>query len=145
MSWFTNYQHRRLEWALSTCTVTLGAVLLWPAESMGLPIYGTALRIMGESDWGLLYFIVGSCHIIALHINGRAAWTPFVRLAALFLNSQVFLALSLGLAHVNAWSVGAFIFGYLATVFCGMAIWAAAQDCGREFAIWRRRHERNKP
>lgn len=140
MKWLTNYRNRRLEWALSTCTMTLGAVLLAPAASMGMPTYGSALRIMDEMDWGILYFIVGLCHVTALHIDGRAAWTPFVRLTALFLNSQVFLALSFGLAHVNPWSVGAFIFGYLSTVFCGMAIIAAAQDCGREIAIWRGRN-----
>ena len=138
--WFTHYRARRLEWSISIFTVLFGAVLILPAASMATPGYSPVLAMLGEHQWGAVYAMTGLCHMAALHVNGRGAWTPFARLGALFVNSQVLLAMSLGFAQGNLFGTATVTYGSLAVIFCGPAIWTAALDCGREIAIWRGRH-----
>lgn len=134
--WFTHYASRKLEWSLALYTVTFGIILMMPMESMATKGYSKALQWMSEPEWGLIYTVVGFAHLFALHVNGRAAWTPFARIAALFLNSQVFLALAFGFAYLNPYSTAVITYGFLGIGFCGVAIHAAALDVGREISIW---------
>ena len=135
--WFTHFRMRRLEWLLAIYTVFFGAALMLPPVSMASGSFVWLLAAMPESTWGALYFIVGTLHAMALHVNGRAAWTPFARLAALTLNSQVFLAMALYLTKSNPFGTGVITYGFIAIGFCGTCIAAAAYDCGKEIAIWR--------
>lgn len=137
--WFTHYRVRRLEWSLSFYTVFFGTILMLPHVSMATPGYSPVLALLGERDWGMVYAITGLCHMMALHVNGRGAWTPFARLGALLVNSQVLLAMSLAFAQGNLLGTGTITYGGLAVIFCGPAIWSAALDCGNEIAIWRGR------
>lgn len=139
--WFTHYPERKLEWTLAIYTLFFGLFLILPAMSMNTRSFTAALAFMPEPAWGAAYIVVGIIHNIALHINGRAAWTPFARLLALFLNSQVFLGLALGVGTSNPWSTAVFTYGFFAAGFCGAAIFTAAVDCGREFKIWQARHD----
>ena len=138
--WFTHYRARRLEWSISIFTVIFGLWLMLPFNSMATPGYSTVLALLQEFEWGIVYAVTGVCHMTALHVNGRGAWTPFARLAALIINSQVLLAMSMGFAHGNPFGTATVTYGLLAVVFCGPAIWTAALDCGREIAIWRGRN-----
>ena len=117
-------------------------MLCLPVPSMTSIGFTVALDLMPEWAWGAIYVAVGIVHNLALHVNGRAAWTPFARVAALLLNSQVFFALALKIAEVNPWSTGVFTYGFFAFGFCGVAIFTAAYDCGREIKIWRKRNGR---
>lgn len=138
-AWMTHFERRRLEWTLAVYTLYFGIGLLMPAQSMSSSTFVGTLSLMSELGWGVAYSVVGVIHMVALHINGRAAWTPFARLAVLAFNSQVFLALCLSLVPANPWGTGVMTYGAIAIGFCGVAIIAAAQDCGKEIAIWRRR------
>lgn len=135
-NWFTNYASRKLEWLIALYTVGFGAFLMLPWISMSPRSFRGALAVMGEFSWGGTYLGVGVIHAIALHINGRSAWTPFARAGALFLNANVFLAMTLGIAEVSPVSTGVFTYGFLCFGFCGAAIASAAHDCGRETRIW---------
>lgn len=139
--WFTRFSERRLEWALAIYTLFFGLFLILPPASMNTRSFTAALSFMPEWKWGLLYAAVGVLHNAALHVNGRAAWTPFARLGALFLNSQAFLGLALGIARANPWSTGVFTYAFFGIGFCGAAIYTAALDCGREIKIWQARHD----
>lgn len=139
--WFTAYATRKLEWLMALYTLYFGLALTLPARSMNTPSFDTVLGILPEWGWGAAYIAVGFAHNLALHVNGRAAWTPFARLFALFLNSQVFLALTLGIAQSNPWGTAVFTYGFFAVGFCGAAIYTAAQDCGRELKIWQARND----
>lgn len=139
--WFTRFSERRLEWALAIYTLFFGLFLILPPASMNTRSFTAALAFMPEIAWGAVYSVVGVIHNIALHINGRAAWTPFARLLALFLNSQVFLGLALGVGTSNPWSTGVFTYAFFGIGFCGAAIYTAAVDCGREFKIWQARND----
>ena len=135
--WFTRWPDRKLEWTLSFYTLWFGLCVSLPPQSMNAPSFEGALALAPEWTWGLIYSFVGIVHISSLHVNGRGRWTPFARLFALFLNSQVFLALTLGLAQQNPWGTGVITYSFVAFGFCGPAIWSAALDCGNEIAIWR--------
>ena len=141
MKWFTHFSGRRLEWCLAIYTVTFGVWIALPSESMSSPGFRSALSLMTEREWGALYIVVGMIHNIALHVNGRAAWTPFARVGAVFLNGQVFLAMALAIAQSSPWSSGVLTYGFFSTFFCGVALIAAAQDCGRELRIWKERRD----
>lgn len=136
--WFTHYERRKLEWCIVTYTILFGASLLLPWQSMSSAAFVGVLALATEPMWGVIYLSAGLIHSCALHINGRAAWTPFARLAALILNSQVFLAMALGLAESNPIGTGVINYSLIACIFCGAAVVSAAADCGNELKIWRR-------
>lgn len=140
--WFTRYNERRLEWLLAFYTLFFGLMISLPPQSMTSNGFTVALALMPEWAWGAIYVAVGIVHNLALHVNGRAAWTPFARVAVLVLNSQVFFALAIKIAEVSPWSTGVFTYGFFSFGFCGAAIFAAAYDCGREIKIWRKRNGR---
>lgn len=144
MKFFTHFRQRKLEWMLSIYTILFGLWLMMPVQNMIGPTFRAALFIMDEYSWGSIYLLTGIFHTLALHINGRAAWTPFVRVLAIMLNMQVFLAMAMSIASVNIWASGAFTYGFFAIGLCGAALFAAAHDCGREFKIWRERKKNAK-
>lgn len=137
VSWFTNWGHRKLEWGIAGYTLYFGAGLLLPILSMSHMSYSRVISIMSEPEWGMTYIAAGVTHAYSLHINGRAAWTPFARLAALILTSQVFLSIAIGLYEASGISAGFLTYSYFTFGFCGIAISSAAHDCGREYKIWR--------
>lgn len=136
----THYQKRKLEWSLALYTAWFGGMLLLPANSMATPAYDVVLAYMDETQWGIVYGCVGVAHCTALHINGRAWWTPIVRLIALSINCLVFLGLCLGFSHDNLLGTATLTYGFIGVWMCGAGLLTAAEDCGRELAIWRQRH-----
>lgn len=139
LSWFTNFRNRKLEWALSIYSFVFGILLALPPVSFASEGYRGVLSIMPETGWGVVYSLAGLSHCLALHVNGRAAWTPFARLAAVFINSQVFLAMALAFSMQNPWGSGVLTYGALCAIFCLFSGFAAASDCGREWKIWQER------
>lgn len=72
-AWFTHYRARRLEWSLSIFSALFGLVLVLPYISMATTGYSPVLSVFGERGWGAIYAAAGICHMMALHVNGRAA------------------------------------------------------------------------
>lgn len=138
--WFTHFSKRKLEWVLALYTFCFGLWLLLPPISFNPSSFSNALYYADEGTWGMIYTIVGVVHLLALHVNGRKAWTPFGRLIAVTLNSQVFLAITIGVWPSNHWGSPVFTYGFLGLVFCGACIVSAAIDCGHEYAIWSARN-----
>lgn len=139
--WFTNFTNRKLEWALAIYSLLFGVMIALPPVSFSSENARGVLSIMNETRWGLLYAAAGMAHAVALHVNGRAAWTPFLRISVIFLNSQIFLAMALAFASANVWGTAVLTYGSMCFVFCLIAGHAAALDCGREWKIW---NERNR-
>lgn len=137
--WFTRYRERRLEYAIALYTLGFGLFILIPGTAMRVIYFGEALHFAPEWAWGIGLSAIGALHAYALHINGRAAWTPFARFVVLFFNMQIFTALAIAVAHRSPLSTGVFTYGFLAGGFCGMAIYSAGVDCGREAKIWLKR------
>lgn len=137
--WFTKYRERKLEYGISFYTLFFGIFLILPPFSMSTPNFTVVLESLPERHWSILMMFIGALHVYALHINGRGAWTPFVRFGVLFINSQIFTSITLAIASVNPWSTGVFTYGFLVIGFCGMALYAAGIDCGREVKLWQER------
>lgn len=137
---FTHYRERRLEWCLAGYLVYLGYALTLPPNSMSASSFVVALRNMTEDEWGIAFLTGGALYVLALHINGRAAWTPFFRAAMTFVGSQLFLHLALSLMKVQYFGLSVLTYLYISFVFFGAAFVSAAFDCGREIKIWRARH-----
>lgn len=144
VGWLSHFETRRLEWCIALYTVYFGAMLMLPPESMAATDFIYVLFIMDEFWWGVCYALIGAGNCLALHINGRAAWTPFARFFAIFMNAQIFLAMGLAMGRTFLWGAGTLTYLAIAFLFCGVALRSAATDCGRELSIMRRRRECEK-
>lgn len=137
--WFTRWPDRKLEWTLALYTVWFGLWLLMPWQAMNTRSFDSVLTWAREPLWGLLFLFIGVCHNVALHVNGRAWWTPLVRTVALLMNATAFLVMDLGLAAENPGGTGVGTYTYFVFGFCGAALWTASYDVGHEWTIWRSR------
>lgn len=139
-AWFTRYSERRLEWWVSLHSFGFGLWLSIPGASFtGSRGFDGVNSIMSEGWWALTFILIGTVHLQSLHINGRAPWTPFARLAAVFFNGLVFFNLAFGFWLYAPLSSGVYTYNSIALGACGMALYGAARDCGREIAIMRGR------
>lgn len=139
VKWFTHFDGRRLEYVTATHMVGFGVFLLLPARSMsGSAGLQAAAGMLHEAEWGLLFLTLGLVNLWALHVNGRAAWTPFARLAATGMAMAAYVAMSAGFVTAAPWSPGTYNLLSLAFLFCGNSFLAASRDAGRE--ISRLRH-----
>lgn len=137
-----NYANRRLEWALAMYLLYIGAVLWLPGFSMKSPTYAAALQRASESQWAAVFAAEGLILYVALQVNGRAAWTPFLRATTLFIASLTFYWFAMDLSKVHSLSMTFATYLFISLGFCGLAFSAAAFDCGREIKIWRGRHDK---
>jgi len=132
---------RALEWFLAKIDMIYGFLLILPVTLVGSAMTGTLyahlLMILPEHVWGTLFLLKGGFHALALWVNGRAFWTPWIR--------SVSCAIS-----ASFWAV---IFGVLISgdthldfllVFAGVSAYSyamAMRSCGYDAALyWRRRH-----
>lgn len=134
-----NYHNRRLEWALAFYLLYIGAFLALPPLQMSSPSYRAVLDRASEGSWALTFLLEGLLLYFALQVNGRAAWTPFLRAGALFISAQTFLVFAMSLSQV-ALGMSFATFLFISLGFCGIAFSTAAYDCGREIKIWRARY-----
>lgn len=135
-----NYHNRRLEWALAVYLLYLGAALALPVSSMQSRTYSAALERASEGMWSAVFAGEGLVLYLALQINGRAAWTPFLRATSLFVASQTFYWFAMDLAKAQPLGLTFATYMYVSLGFCGVAFSTAAFDCGGEIKIWRSRH-----
>ena len=135
-----NWHNRRLEWGLTFYLLFLSLVLLAPAASMQSPTYRGALEKTNELGWALIFGSEGVLLYVTLQVNGRAAWTPFLRGLTLLLVSQTFFSFAISLAKVQSLGLTFASYLFISLGFCGIAFSTAAFDCGREIKVWRSRH-----
>lgn len=138
---FTHYEIRKLEWCIVIYTIGFGLWLVLPPAAMNTESFTQVLLIMPETSWGFAYTFIGIAHGYAMKINGRAAWTPWVRAVTLLMNSLMFQTIFWAIAASNPWGTGAYTYGFFAFVFCGAAIVSAAEQCGEELKIIRARRQ----
>ena len=137
-AWFTSFGSRKLEWLTAVHMAVTGLFLLAPPVTLrgsaGLDALGAMLP---EAMWGLTFLALGAANAYALHINGVAAWTPYVRLAASTLAMVLFARMAATFIATAPWSLGTLNLLSLAFLFCGNGVLAAARDAGREYRRWR--------
>lgn len=136
---FTHYPTRKLEWCIAMYTIGFGLWLMLPTEAMNTASFRGVLSMMSEGAWGRTYTLIGLAHVFALHVNGRSAVTPFLRLSVLLANSGMFQAMFWAVLAANPWGTAVFTYGFFAIGFCGPAIATAGTECGKELKILRAR------
>jgi hypothetical protein len=135
MTFLYLFPTRRLEWLIALMTTYLGGFTLLPFKSFAEAYFVGPMSWATEMLWGIGYLVIGIFHCVALRIDVKAWWTPFLRAAMLFLNAQLYFAAGLALAMQNPWSVGAQVHFFLSFGFCGVAFRTAMADCATEWVM----------
>lgn len=131
-----HHKDRRLEWWLAAMTFGFGIWLADGAYSMDSAAYNILRTWMVESDWAILFVVTGAMHLIALGINGRAWWTPFVRVFVTAGNSLVYISFAAGFWSIDSQSTAVWIYSSLcvAALIC---IYGAVKDVCHVWGAWR--------
>lgn len=133
--WFSSYSTRKLEWGVSVQMAGFGAFFLLPPISLrGSLGLEAAQELMDEASWGVLFLSLGCASMWFLHVDGRAAWTPFARMASML---GCILALVVFSHGFLPWSPGAYWFLSSAFLLFGNGFLAASRDAGQEIRFWR--------
>lgn len=130
------HKDRRLEWWLAATTFGFGLWVVDPARSMDGRAYDVLRTWLSEADWGLLFILTGALHLVALGINGRAWWTPFVRSGVTAANAMIYAAFATGFALSDKSSTAVWIYSALC-VAALVCIYGAVRDVVRIWGEWR--------
>mgnify|MGYP003635897969 FL=1 len=129
------HKDRRLEWSLAAGTFGFGIWLADGSRSMDSDAYIVLRSWLYESDWALLFLITGALHMVALGINGRAWWTPFVRSTVTAVNALVYASFATGFWLMDASSTAVFMYSWASTQAL-VCIYGAVKDVSRVWRAW---------
>ena len=108
--------------------VGMGLWLVWHQhEAMSTRAYAGVLDTASPMQWGVAWVVLAAIHRFAIHINGRAWWTPFLRLAALSLHLFIALSFFLGFLTTVPESTAVVSYGMLVAALA-FAAWEAWMD-----------------
>lgn len=125
------FKDRIFEWWLASNTMGFGGFIGLPGASMDSAAYNQLLRWMPEPGWSVFFFLTGLAHLVALAINGRAWWTPYVRALTTAANFAVYVFYGIGFLMIDplstaVWSYSAMIASAAMVCFYRATIDAAA-------------------
>lgn len=130
-----HYKDRRLEWSLAAGTFGFGVWLADGARSMDSDAYLVLRSWLYESDWAILFIVTGALHMVALGINGRAWWTPFVRSTVTAINALVYASFATGFWIIDTSSTAVFMYSWASTQAL-ICIYGAVKDVSRVWGAW---------
>ena len=122
------FGERKIEYWYCAQTVGFGLWLSHPAGTLDSPAFHTLTRWMPEHQWALLFLLTGMLHGTALFINGRRAWTPFVRLIATAVNALTYAAFACGFAMLDPMTSAVYTYGLAFGGAALICIFSAAKD-----------------
>ena len=125
------FGERKIEYFYAAQTVGFGLWLSHPAGTLDSPAFAVLIRWMPEYQWALMFTITGMIHCMALFINGRAAWTPFVRLCATSTNAVAYAAFACGFAMLDPMTSAVYTYGIGYGGAALICIYSAAKDSVR--------------
>jgi hypothetical protein len=131
-----HHKDRRLEWWLAINTAFFGVFIAAAWQSMDSAAYDVLRTWLTETNWGLLFVVTGFCHAVALGINGRAWWTPFVRTAATSANALIYASFAAGFWAMDPKSTAVWIYSSL-SVAALICIYGAVKDVVHVWGAWR--------
>lgn len=111
------FKDRVFEWWLAANTFGFGCFLGAGMESMDSLAFSQLTRWFPEEAWAAFFAITGFLHLIALIINGRRWWTPFIRSGTTALNLAAYVFFGLGFMLIDPSSTA--VYSY--TVMIGSA------------------------
>ncbi len=115
---------RETEWTISIAATGFGIWLIWPMPSMDGAAFSVLTNWAPEPQWGLLFFLTGISHVVALVINGRAAWTAWVRAGCAALNFMTYVMLAAGFWVLDPATTGVYSYSIFAAM--ALAAWVRA-------------------
>jgi len=127
---------RRLEWSLAVGTFGFGMWLVDSAASMDSQAYAVLRSWLSENDWAIMFILTGTLHMVALGINGRAWWTPFIRTSVTSINALIYASFATGFWIIDQSSTAVFMYSWA----CSQAlicIYGAVKDVSRVWGAWR--------
>ena len=77
---------------------------------MDAAAFGFLRAMAPETGWSWIFLCIGFLHCIALAINGRAWWTPFVRLLTVALNTAGYALFAFGIFKADPLSTGVYTY-----------------------------------
>lgn len=97
------FRQRIVEWIGSAELMTLGLILLHPADSFyNLPAFALMSEIAEEYTWGWILLTVGGSRLLGLLINGSMeAVTPWIRAVGAIFGFACFA--TIGFSMLTAW------------------------------------------
>ena len=136
MTLIRHHKDRRLEWWLAWTTFGFGVWLADGSQSMDSAAYEMLRSWLLESDWAIVFVVTGAMHLVALGINGRAWWTPFIRAIVTAGNSLVYISFATGFWLLDDRSTAVWIYSSLcvAALIC---IYGAVKDSCHVWGAWR--------
>jgi len=129
------HKDRRLEWSLAAGTFGFGIWLADGGRAMDSDAYIVLRSWLMESDWAILFIITGAMHLVALGINGRAWWTPFVRATVTAANALIYASFATGFWLMDANSTAVFMYSW-ACIQALICVYGAMKDVARTWGAF---------
>lgn len=126
--------HRRkdrpLEWFLAGFSLVWGCAAIAAPGVVALAPQELALEPLGSLRLAAIAASLGVAHMVALLVNGTAAWTPIARLLVTAANAGFFAWVTAIALQLHVLGPSVLIYGYTAMGFmwCG---WVAGADVAR--------------
>lgn len=132
------FSERRLEWCIAMYTIVVGTILTIRPDGLQSSYWGSSTLSMAPAVvWGVAYLITGGAHTASL-CSTREGWTSLIlRIIALVINSQIFVALGLAIFVVNPWYLSTWTYFSLGFGFCGVALYSAVQELSQKYRAMR--------
>jgi hypothetical protein len=102
---------------------------------MDSPAYVQLLIWAAEAAWAMAFAITGTMHSVALGINGRAWWTPFVRIGVTSLNAILYACFAFGFWVVDDSSTAVLMYSW-ASAQAVACVFGATKDAYRVWREW---------
>lgn len=134
------FEKRKIEWMMFGGSLLNGIGLLLPLESMSSTeyYYMKALNTFSELGWGLCFTSLGIAGLAGLIINGKSAFSPFLRFFASLLLGYLLVYYAYLFANPHILNTGTLVYGmWLGGIGGLMSMYASSRDVIREIQIWR--------
>ena len=126
--------HRRkdrpLEWFLAGFSCVWGVAVMGAPGVVALAPHELTVEALGTPRLAVMSALLGIAQMIALLVNGTAAWTPFARLLTTAANAGFFAWVAGITLQLHDVGPSALIYGYTALGFVWSA-WVAGEDAAR--------------
>lgn len=132
-----HFRQRKLEWCFALYNTLFGLWLLAPTPSMPGLAFGTLVSWLSEPEWGLLFGLTGTAHLVSLWVNGRRWWTPFTRALMSACAIIPFALFAAGFAHFNPWHTAVFTYGFGCCGAGFVSLYCAVKDAVHAWEVRR--------
>lgn len=122
------FKDRIFEWWLAANTFGFGVFLGAGVPSMDSPAFAQLVAWLPEAAWAAFFAVTGLLHLIALAINGRRWWTPFVRSGTTALNLTAYVFFGVGFLLLDPSSTAVYSYTVMIGSAAAICFFRAVKD-----------------